>query len=174
MTWSGSEWAPAAPTGGTGSGIIIKEEGTQVASGITSIDFVGSTVSATATGSNATITVTAGTGGGGSISTTGVGTYTASAGVEQQIDSFSKLSYSGAEYTLMIGLGTFRQSQKLLVMHDGTTAFSQEYAIMFSPEQQVSVASTVSGNNVLVKVTPEAGISGLSTYRFVKTYIENL
>ena len=59
-------------------------------------------------------------------------------------------------------------------MHDGTTAFSQEYAIMFSPEQQVSVASTVSGNNILVKVTPEAGISGLSTYRFVKTYVENL
>jgi len=174
LTWSGSQWTPAAPTGGTGSGVIIREEGVQVASGVTSIDFVGSTVSATATGSNATITVTAGTGGGGSISTTGVGTYTASAGVEQQIDSFSKLSYSGAEYTLMIGLGTFRQSQKLLVMHDGTTAFSQEYAIMFSPEQQVSVASTVSGNNVLVKVTPEAGISGLSTYRFVKTYIENL
>jgi len=174
LTWSGSQWAPAAPTGGTGSGIIIKEEGTQVASGITSIDFVGSTVSATATGSNATVTVTAGTGGGGSISTTGVGTYTASAGVEQQIDSFSKLSYSGAEYTLMIGLGTFRQSQKLLVMHDGTTAFSQEYAIMFSPEQQVSVASTINGNNVLVKVTPEAGISGLSTYRFVKTYIDSL
>ena len=174
LTWSGSQWTPAAPTGGSGSGIIIKEEGTQVASGITSIDFVGSTVSATASGSNATVTVTAGGGGGGSISTTGVGTYTASAGVEQQIDSFSKLSYSGAEYTLMIGLGTFRQSQKLLVMHDGTTAFSQEYAIMFSPEQQVSVASTINGNNVLVKVTPEAGISGLSTYRFVKTYIDNL
>ena len=174
LTWSGSQWAPAAPTGGSGSGIIIKEEGTQVASGITSIDFVGSTVSATASGSNATVTVTAGGGGGGSISTTGVGTYTASAGVEQQIDSFSKLSYAGAEYTLMIGLGTFRQSQKLLVMHDGTTAFSQEYAIMFSPEQQVSVASTINGNNVLVKVTPEAGISGLSTYRFVKTYIDNL
>ena len=174
LTWSGSQWTPAAPTGGSGSGIIIKEEGTQVASGITSIDFVGSTVSATASGSNATVTVTAGGGGGGSISTTGVGTYTASAGVEQQIDSFSKLSYAGAEYTLMIGLGTFRQSQKLLVMHDGTTAFSQEYAIMFSPEQQVSVASTINGNNVLVKVTPEAGISGLSTYRFVKTYIDNL
>ena len=103
LTWSGSQWTPAAPTGGSGSGIIIKEEGTQVASGITSIDFVGSTVSATASGSNATVTVTAGGGGGGSISTTGVGTYTASAGVEQQIDSFSKLSYSGAEYTLMIG-----------------------------------------------------------------------
>ena len=173
LTWSGSQWAPAAPTGGSG-GIIIKEEGSQVAAGITSLDFVGSTVSATASGTDGTITITAGGGGGGSISTTGVGTYTASAGVEQQVDSWSKLSYSGAEYTFMIGLGTYRQSQKVLVMHDGTTAFSQEYGIMFSPEQQVSIAATVSSNNVLVKVTPEAGISGLSTYRFVKTFIENL
>ena len=173
LTWSGSQWAPAAPTGGSG-GIIIKEEGSQVAAGITSLNFVGSTVSATASGTDGTITITSGGGGGGSISTTGVGTYTASAGVEQQVDSWSKLSYSGAEYTFMIGLGTFRQSQKVLVMHDGTTAFSQEYGIMFSPEQQVSIAATVSSNNVLVKVTPESGISGLSTYRFVKTFIENL
>ena len=170
LTWGGSSWVQAASSGG----IIIKEQGSQVAAGITSLNFVGSTVSATASGTDGTITITAGGGGGGSISTTGVGTYTASAGVEQQVDSWSKLSYSGAEYTFMIGLGTFRQSQKVLVMHDGTTAFSQEYGIMFSPEQQVSIAATVSSNNVLVKVTPEAGISGLSTYRFVKTFIENL
>jgi len=74
----------------------------------------------------------------------------------------------------MIGLGTFRQSQKVLVMHDGSTAFSQEYGIMFSPEQQVSIAATISSGNVLVKFTPEAGISGLSTYRYVKTLIQGI
>ena len=170
LTWSGSQWVPAA---GGGGGVAVQEEGTTVGSGITTINFVGGSVSATASGSDATITVTS-AGGGGGVSTTGFGTYTASAGVEVQVDSWSKVSYSGAEYTFMIGLGTFRQSQKVLVMHDGTTAFSQEYGIMFSPEQQVSIAATVSSNNVLVKVTPEAGISGLSTYRFVKTFIENL
>ena len=169
LTWSGSSWVPAD---GSGS-ITIQEEGTSVGSGITTINFVGGSISATASGAGATITVTS-AGGGGGVSTTGVGTYTASAGVEVQVDSWSKVSYSGAEYTFMIGLGTYRQSQKVLVMHDGTTAFSQEYGIMFSPEQQVSIAATVSSNNVLVKVTPEAGISGLSTYRFVKTFIEAL
>ena len=169
LTWSGSSWVPAD---GSGS-ITIQEEGTSVGSGITTINFVGGSISATASGAGATITVTS-AGGGGGVSTTGVGTYTASAGVEVQVDSWSKVSYSGAEYTFMIGLGTYRQSQKVLVMHDGTTAFSQEYGIMFSPEQQVSIAATVSSNNVLVKVTPEAGISGLSTYRFVKTFIDNL
>ena len=181
LTWSGSQWAPAAPTGGGGgiSGITIKEEGTNVgtATSITSINFVGTGVTATATGSDATVTITAVSGGGGGgISTTGFGTYTASAGVEQQIDSFSAASYSGAEYTFMIGLGTYRQSQKVLVMHDGTTAFSQEYGIMFSPEQlqQVSIAATISSGNVLVNFTPEAGISGLSTYRYIKTLIQGI
>ena len=172
LTWSGSQWAPSAPTGGS-SGVIIKEEGTNVASGVTSINFVGSGVTATASGTDATITMTA-TGGGGGVSTTGFGTFTASAGVEQQIDSFPIASYSSAEYTFMIGIGTYRQSQKVLVMHDGATAYSQEYAIMFSPEQQVSIAATVSSTNVLVKFTPEAGISGLTTYRFVKTLIQGL
>ena len=180
LTWSGSQWAPAAPTGGGGggiNGITIKEEGTNVgtATSITSINFVGSGVTATGTGSEATVTITAvAGGGGGGISTTGFGTYTASAGVETQIDSFSAASYSGAEYTFMIGLGTYRQSQKVLVMHDGTTAFSQEYGIMFSPEQQVSIGATIDSGNVQIKFTPEAGISGLSTYRYVKTLIQGI
>ena len=170
LTWNGSSWVPAASSGGS---LTIKEEGSDVGSDVTSINFVGASVTATASGAGATITITA-TGGGGGVSTTGFGTFTASAGVEQQVDSFAVASYSGAEYTFMIGLGTYRQSQKVLVMHDGTTAFSQEYGIMYSPELQVAIAATVSSGNVLMKFTPESGISGLTTYRFVKTLIQGL
>ena len=92
LTWSGSQWVPAD---GSGS-ISIQEEGTTVGSGITTINFVGGSISATASGAGATITVTS-AGGGGGVSTTGLGTYTAAAGVETQIDSWSKVSYSGAE-----------------------------------------------------------------------------
>ena len=159
---------------GGSSGVIIKEEGTIVGSGVTFINFVGTAVTATASGAGATVTITATGGGGGGVSTTGFGTYTAAAGTPFQVDSFPIASYSGAEYTFMIGLGTYRQSQKLLVMHDGTTAHSQEYGIMYSPEQQVSIAAAINSGNVEVKVTPESGISGLSTYRFVKTLIQNI
>ena len=156
------------------SGIIIKEEGTVVGSGVTFINFVGTGVTATASGAGATVTISATGGGGGSISTTGFGTYTASPGTPVQIDSIPMASYSGGEYTVMIGLGTYRQSQKVLVMHDGTTAYSQEYGIMYSPEQQVSISAAVVSTNVVVSLTPESGISGLSTYRFVKTLIQNI
>ena len=204
LKWNGSAWAPANESGGGGvsrpprgwrrplgrgrgrgrggrrggggggsSSLIVKEEGTQVASAATSINFVGSDVTATASGTDVTVTFVSG-GGGAGLSTTGFGTYTAAAGVEEQIDSFNASSYSGAEYTVMIGLGTYRQSQKLMVMHDGTTAYSQEYAIMSTPEPQVSIGATLDSGNVLIKVTPLAGISGLSTYRFIKTSIQGI
>ena len=156
------------------AGIIIKEEGTIVGSGVTFINFVGTGVTATASGAGATVTISATGGGGGSISTTGFGTYTASPGTPVNIDSIPMASYSGGEYTFMVGLGTYRQSQKVLVMHDGTTAYSQEYGIMYTPEQQVSISAAVVSTNVVVSLTPEAGISGLTTYRFVKTLIQNI
>ena len=159
---------------GGSSGIIIKEEGTIVGSGVTFINFIGTGVTATASGAGATVTISATGGGGGSISTTGFGTFTASPGAAVSIDSIPMASYSGGEYTFMVGLGTYRQSQKVLVMHDGTTAYSQEYGIMYSPEQQVSISAAVVSTNVVVSLTPEAGISGLTTYRFVKTLIQNI
>ena len=59
-----------ATGGGSGSinGITIKEEGVVVgtATSITSINFVGSDVTATATGQDATITISSSGGGGGS------------------------------------------------------------------------------------------------------------
>ena len=51
-------------------------------------------------------------------------------------------------------------------MQDNTTAFSNEFAIMSSSDLLVSVGATISGSNVLVQVTPETGISGLTTYRW--------
>ena len=156
------------------AGIFIKEEGTIVGSGVTFINFVGTGVTATASGAGATVTIAATGGGGGSISTTGFGTFVASPSSAVSVDSIPMASYSGGEYTFMVGLGTYRQSQKVLVMHDGTTAYSQEYGIMYSPEQQVSISAAVVSTNVVVSLTPEAGISGLTTYRFVKTLIQNI
>ena len=55
---------------------------------------------------------------------TGVNTTTASAGVAYAAHSFALSDYASAEYTFTCGLGTQRQVQKLLVMPDGTTAYS--------------------------------------------------
>ena len=101
---------------------------------------------------------------------TGFGTFNASPGTAQEIDSFdvSVTDFKTAEYTIHVGYGTHIQAQKVLVMQDQQIAFSQEYAVMYDPALIVSVGATVSTGSCRLQITPESGISGLTTYRFVR------
>ena len=62
--------------------------------------------------------------------------------------------------------GSNTQAQKVLVMQNGTTAHSQEYAVMSSSDLLVSIGASISGGNVLLNVNPESGVSGITTYRW--------
>ena len=99
---------------------------------------------------------------------TGVGTFIASAGVSTNIDSFAyaSLDYKLAEYSLHFMNGSNIQAERIIVMQDNTTAYSNEFAIMSSSDLLISVGATVSGSNVVIQATPETGVSGLTTYRW--------
>jgi hypothetical protein len=101
---------------------------------------------------------------------TGVGTFIASSGVSTSIDSFSVSStdFKTAEYTVHIGFGTYIQAQKVLVMQNQNTSYSQEYAVMYNNSLIVSIGATISDENCILQVTPQSGVSGLTTYRFVR------
>ena len=101
---------------------------------------------------------------------TGVGTFTASVGVSTTIDSFSVSStdFKTAEYTVHIGFGSSIQAQKVLVTQDQTTAYSQEYGVMYNNLPIVSIGATISGGNCILQATPQTGVSGLTTYRFAR------
>ena len=65
LKWSGTTWAPAADaTGGGGSSLTIQDEGVALSTAATTLNFVGSGITASGTGATKTITVT-GTGGSG-------------------------------------------------------------------------------------------------------------
>ena len=100
-------------------------------------------------------------------------TFIASPGVAYTMDSYTLATdnLKTAEYTIHIENGTNIQSQKLLVMQNGTTTFSQEYAIMFDPDSLVSIASTLNAGVVSVEITPETGVLGLTTYRYIRQSI---
>ena len=98
----------------------------------------------------------------------GVSTFTASAGVAYTANSYPSSDFVNAEYTLFFEHTSGIQSQKVLVMDDGSTAYSQEYAIMTSNDLLVSVGATVKSNNVELWVTPETGVSGTVTYKFTR------
>jgi hypothetical protein len=99
------------------------------------------------------------------------GSWTASAGSAQTIDTITGVANNAiktAEYTIHIENGSNMQAQKVLVMQDGTTAFSQEYAIMHKSGLLVSMSATISGGNLLLQATPETGVSGTTTYKVTR------
>ena len=104
---------------------------------------------------------------------TGFGTFSASVGVAHTIDTFtvSTTDFKTAEYTLHVGYGTYTQAQKVLLMQNGITAYSQEYAVMYDLDVVVSVDATMIGNVVSLQIVPETGVTGLTTYRFIRQTI---
>ncbi len=101
---------------------------------------------------------------------TGVGTFIASPGTEEIIDIIDTDTYDfkTIEYTFHFEYQNYIQSQKILVMQNKTSAFGQEYAIMYHPSKIVSLSANMQGNFCYILTVPETGISGLTTYRFVK------
>ena len=99
----------------------------------------------------------------------GIGTFSAVVGTPVVIDQFnvSTSPFRTAEYTLHIHHANGMQSQKVLVMQDGSNAYSNEFAIMYSSSDPiVSFASTVSGGVCRLQATPLTGTTGITTYRF--------
>ena len=106
------------------------------------------------------------------------GIWTASAGVAQVIDTWniSASDYRIAEYSVYIqNPGSANtgetQVQKILVTQDGTTANYEEYAIMSLPNKLVSLSADISSGNCRLIATPENGVSGITTYKFIRTSI---
>ena len=99
----------------------------------------------------------------------GIGTFSAVVGTPVDIDQFnvSTSPFRTAEYTLHIHHANGMQSQKVLVMQDGSNAYSNEFAIMYSSADPiVSFASTVTGGVCKLQATPLTGTTGITTYRF--------
>ena len=97
-----------------------------------------------------------------------VGSWTATAGILTSIDTITTSDFKTIEYTLHIENSVGVQAQKVLVSRSGTTPYSQEYAIMYSSDLLVSIGSSYTGGNYYLNATPETGISGVTTYNFVR------
>ena len=101
----------------------------------------------------------------------GIHAFTASAGSAVTVDSTAIGSASAIEYTIFVSKSSNIQSQKVLIMDNGTTAYIQEYAVMSNPDLILTFTADVSGGNVRLRATPETGISGSTTIKFTKTVI---
>ena len=94
------------------------------------------------------------------------GSFTASAGSPSTINTFGYGSGDiVVEYTVFIKNGSDFQSQKLLAMRDGTTIHSTQFAVMYSSSLLVQLDATINSGNILLRATPETGVSGSTTYK---------
>jgi hypothetical protein len=78
------------------------------------------------------------------------------------VDTFSRLVYRSAKYTVQVqctagaDAGAF-QASEILVIHNGTTAFMTEYAVVKTGANTLGVFEVdVSGDSVRLRVTPTA------------------
>ena len=101
------------------------------------------------------------------ITTSLSGTFNASAGTPATINTLTGYSANDlvVEYTIYVKNGSDFQTQKLLAMRDGTTIHSTQFAVMFSSSLLVQCDATISSGNILLRATPETGVSGSTTYK---------
>jgi hypothetical protein len=72
------------------------------------------------------------------------------------------------EYTLNIINGDNIQAQKVLVILNTTNVYFSEYGIIFNNKPIVSIGVSIVSSSYEFKLTPESGISGLTTYKFIR------
>ena len=109
--------------------------------------------------------------GGGTGGTIGSGSFNAVAGQAVQLDSVTN-SHLLSDYDMYFSHSAGTQSQKVTVLNaGGTTAHSQQFGIMFNNNLLVSIGSSIHNNNLTINATPESGITGTVTYKFLRTEV---
>ena len=107
----------------------------------------------------------AGGGGGGS---TGNGSWTVSVGTLEVIDTLG-ISNIAVEYLLHFSNTLGKQIQKVAILNNGTTAYSQNFAVTYDNHPLVSVGASVFGGNLTLHAIPETGVSGTIDYKYFRT-----
>ena len=103
--------------------------------------------------------------GGGS---TGNGSWTVSVGTLEVIDTLG-INNVAVEYLLHFSNTLGKQIQKVAILNNGTTAYSQDFAVSYDNHPLVSIGASVFGGNLTLHAIPETGVSGTIDYKYLRT-----
>jgi len=131
----------------------------------------GSNMTITNNPATDTITFASSGGGGGGGTNVGIttnitGTVSVTAGSPSTLDQYVYNTNDIVfEYTVFIKNASNYQSQKVLAMRDGLTVNYNEFAVMHSSSLLATMDVVRAGNNILLRITPETGVSGNTDFR---------
>jgi hypothetical protein len=157
-----------------GTGVTITNAGGEAANPTFAIgQAVGTTDSVTFGNTSVTNTMSAGA---ITIDSTGeLNTSTQAVGVNTitTVDSFDKTVYRTAKYLIQVTQGSKYTSSEVLLVHDGTTSYMSEYAVIELGASRIpmTVSTSISSGNVLLRVTITDAASTNATVKVARTLI---
>jgi hypothetical protein len=83
------------------------------------------------------------------------------------VDSFAVATFRSAEFLVQVTQGTTYQVSKVFVLHNGTTTFMTEYAVLENDGALVTFTTDISGGNVRLLAT--MGAADAATIRIQRT-----
>jgi len=89
------------------------------------------------------------------------------------VDSFTKTAYRTAKYLIQASQGSKYTSSEVLLVHDGTDSYLSEYAMIELGASRIpmTVSTSISGSNVLLRVTVTDEASTGVTVKVARTLI---
>jgi hypothetical protein len=89
------------------------------------------------------------------------------------VDSFAKATFRSAKYLVQVTQGTKYTTSEVLLAHDGTDSYMSEYAVIELGASRIpmTVSTSISGSNVLLRVTITDAASTNATVKVARTLI---
>lgn len=89
------------------------------------------------------------------------------------VDSFAKATYRSAKYLVQVTQGSKYTTSEVLLAHDGTDSYMSEYAVIELGASRIpmTVSTSISGSNVLLRVTITDAASTNATVKVARTLI---
>jgi len=87
---------------------------------------------------------------------------------DQTLASVSATTYRTVEYTISVKSGTAYHATKIMILHDGTTAYLSQYGEILSGSSLATFDATISGGNIVLTTTP---VNAITTYNVSLTAI---
>jgi hypothetical protein len=88
---------------------------------------------------------------------------------EVALDIFDSDQFRSARYQVQVTRGSNYHTVDFIIVHDGTTTYNTEFAIVKTSDTLASFNSDISGGNVRLLITPSSADS--TTFKAIRTSI---